>query len=145
MEHRLSPPLQSCLPRLCANSSFPTRDMTHPSRVGVGSSGCKLSGFCFCVFLAALHGMWDLSSLTREEPAPPEMEVQSLSHWTAREVPGCKLESPVESINLLRPRPLLRPIKPEPLGARSRRWYLEKLFQVIPLHRRAWELLLQGG
>ena len=33
------------------------------------------------------HGMWDLSSLTRDEPAPPAVEAQSLNHWTAREVP----------------------------------------------------------
>jgi len=30
--------------------------------------------------------MWCLHSLTRE-PAPPALEVLSLNHWTAREVP----------------------------------------------------------
>ena len=31
-----------------------------------------------------LCGMWDLSSLTRREPVPLEMEEQSLTHWTTR-------------------------------------------------------------
>ena len=30
--------------------------------------------------------MWDLSSLTRGQAEPPEVEVQSLNHWTTREV-----------------------------------------------------------
>ena len=30
--------------------------------------------------------MWDLSSLTRDQIHTPEVEVQSLNHWTAREV-----------------------------------------------------------
>ena len=30
--------------------------------------------------------MWDLSSPTRMEPAPPALEAWSLNHWTAREV-----------------------------------------------------------
>ena len=31
-------------------------------------------------------GMWDLSSLTRDQTRPPALEAQSLNHWTAREV-----------------------------------------------------------
>ena len=34
------------------------------------------------------HGLWDLSSWTRGEPIPPEVEAQSLNHWTGREVPS---------------------------------------------------------
>ena len=33
-----------------------------------------------------LHSIQDLSSLTRDQPMPPAAEVQSLNHWTAREV-----------------------------------------------------------
>ena len=32
-------------------------------------------------------GMWDLSSLTRNQTYAPAVEVQSLNHWTTREVP----------------------------------------------------------
>ena len=35
-----------------------------------------------------LCGMWDLSSLTRREPVPLEMEEQSLTHWTTRKAPN---------------------------------------------------------
>ena len=41
--------------------------------------------FFFFLFLAALRGMQDLSSLTRDKPVPPSVEAQSLNHWTARE------------------------------------------------------------
>ena len=42
----------------------------------------------FYVFiLARPWGMWDLSSLTRDKPVAPALEVQSLNHWTVREVP----------------------------------------------------------
>ena len=34
-----------------------------------------------------LHGIQDLTSQTRDQPMPPAVKVQSLSHWTAREVP----------------------------------------------------------
>ena len=34
-------------------------------------------------------GMWDLSSLTREDkPMLPAVEVQILKHWTTRKAPG---------------------------------------------------------
>ena len=39
------------------------------------------------VFFAAPHGMWDLSSLTRDQTHAPKVEAQSLNHWTTREVP----------------------------------------------------------
>ena len=35
--------------------------------------------------------MWHLSSLTRVEPMPPALEVQSLNHQTSREVPENKI------------------------------------------------------
>ena len=39
------------------------------------------------IFLAALHGTWDLSSPTRHwTHAKPALEVGSLNHWTAREI-----------------------------------------------------------
>ena len=31
--------------------------------------------------------MWDLCSLTRDQPLPPVSAVRSLHHWTTREVP----------------------------------------------------------
>ena len=34
-----------------------------------------------------LHGMWDLSSLTRVKPMPPALEAWSLNLWTTWEVP----------------------------------------------------------
>ena len=39
------------------------------------------------VFLALLHGMWGLSSLTRIKPVPRPVEAQSPNHWTARKFP----------------------------------------------------------
>ena len=38
-------------------------------------------------FLAAPHGLWDLSSQPGIEPVPPAVEAQSPNHWTAREFP----------------------------------------------------------
>ena len=38
-------------------------------------------------FLALLHGMWGLSSLTRIKPVLPPVEAQSPNHWTARKFP----------------------------------------------------------
>ena len=34
-----------------------------------------------------LHGRWDLIPQPGIEPLPPALELQSLNHWTAREVP----------------------------------------------------------
>ena len=44
----------------------------------------------FVLFLAAPHGLRDLSSLTRGpgiEPMPPAVEARSPNHWSAREFP----------------------------------------------------------
>ena len=43
--------------------------------------------FVFWVFLAAPCSMWDLSSWIRDRTRSPALKVQSLNHWTAREVP----------------------------------------------------------
>ena len=42
----------------------------------------------FVCFLATLHGMWDLSSLTRDQSYNPALAAQSPNHWTAKEVPA---------------------------------------------------------
>ena len=47
----------------------------------------KLSVFCG-FFLAMQPRLWDLSSLTRDWPHAPEVEVWRPNHWTAREVPN---------------------------------------------------------
>lgn len=39
------------------------------------------------LFLATLHGMWDLSSPSRDQLLPHEVAAQCLNQWTAREVP----------------------------------------------------------
>ena len=52
---------------------------------------CMLSHFScvqlFGILLWPLHSMWDLCSLTRDRTIPLPLEVQNLSHWTAREIP----------------------------------------------------------
>ena len=40
----------------------------------------------FCFGHATWHGMWDLSSLARDQTWAPVVEAQSLNHWTSREV-----------------------------------------------------------
>ena len=40
----------------------------------------SFTSFFFFFFLAMLLGMWDLSSLTRDQPVPPALEVQNLNH-----------------------------------------------------------------
>ena len=46
--------------------------------------------YLFIYFVAVLHGMWDLSRLTRDpsgiQSVPPAVEAQSLNHWATREV-----------------------------------------------------------
>ena len=39
------------------------------------------------IIFAAPCGMWDLSSPIRDRTRPPAVEVWSLNHWTARQVP----------------------------------------------------------
>ena len=46
--------------------------------------------FIYLYFLAAPRSTWDLSSPTRDQTHAPAWEVQSLNHWTAREVPTFK-------------------------------------------------------
>ena len=50
-----------------------------------GSRACRLSRCSVWVQLP--HGMWDLSSLTRNRTCVPCIERQILNHWTTREVP----------------------------------------------------------
>ena len=42
----------------------------------------------FSFFLAPLHSLWDLSSLTREWTWAPAMRTSSPNHWIAREFPS---------------------------------------------------------
>ena len=46
-----------------------------------------LNGQMIFLFLATLHGLWDLSSLTRDQS---QALAVSPNHWTARELPGAK-------------------------------------------------------
>ena len=41
----------------------------------------------FYVLVFWLQGMWDLSSLTRDQTHTPCIGRRSLNHWTIREVP----------------------------------------------------------
>ena len=43
--------------------------------------------FFFFFFLAALHSMWDLSSLTRGQIHTPCIGSTQFNHWTTREIP----------------------------------------------------------
>ena len=36
------------------------------------------------LFFTMLHGLWDLSSLTKDRTCVPAVEVLSLHHWTTR-------------------------------------------------------------
>ena len=38
-------------------------------------------------FLAIWHGLWDLVPWPGIKPMPPALDVWSLNHWTAREIP----------------------------------------------------------
>ena len=44
-------------------------------------------------FLAMPHGLWDLSSPTRDRTRAPSSEAPSPNHWTAREIPDFYLKS----------------------------------------------------
>ena len=52
------------------------------------SMSCSFSGFCLFIFLAAPHGMWDLSFPTRDGTCTLVLGVWGLRHWTTREAPG---------------------------------------------------------
>ena len=43
-------------------------------------------------FFATPHGMWDLSSLTRDCDHTTSIRRQSLNHWTTREIPNGSLQ-----------------------------------------------------
>ena len=52
------------------------------------STGVANSVLVFLFVLFWSHrGMWDLSPRPGIEPTSPALEVQSLNHWTTREVP----------------------------------------------------------
>ena len=64
------------------------------------STGCKfqivvvsISVFYFILFLAALHGLQDLSSPTRDWTWALAVKVPSPNHWTAREFPQFYFQS----------------------------------------------------
>ena len=50
-------------------------------------SNKKMLMFLFCFLLALLHGMRDLTSLTRDQTLPLAVDTRSPNHWTAREFP----------------------------------------------------------
>ena len=52
-------------------------------------------------FLAKPRGMWDLSSLSRDQTCASALEVWSLKHWTTREVPPWPTLSQSHSIKVL--------------------------------------------
>ena len=56
-------------------------------------------------FLALLHGMWDLNSLTGIEPTSPAKEswtAWTLDHWTTREAPTYHFLEEVEALSYVR-------------------------------------------
>ena len=65
-----------------------------------GQADCGGTGLCtkglgptqilFFIFLAMPHGLWDLSSPTRDRTQAPAVKVLSPNHWTAREFPPLK-------------------------------------------------------
>ena len=65
-------------------SSLQNSETTH-LHVSMSTHLCEFSWHFF--FFISLHNMWDLSSLTRDWTCAPAAEVQSLNHWTSREVP----------------------------------------------------------
>ena len=79
--------------RTCEHVRFKSRqDWSQLLEVRVvapsGEVGGKGAGGGFLFFLAAPCGMWDLSSIARDQTLSLALEVQSLSRWPAREVPG---------------------------------------------------------
>ena len=56
------------------------------------STSAKMFGFSNCVMQTYLpHGMWDLSSLTRDQTCIPCIGRQIPHHWTTRKVPSVDL------------------------------------------------------
>ena len=50
----------------------------------------------FHVLVVWLQGMWDLSSLTRDQTCTPCIGRQTLNHWTMREVPSLLYFEPIK-------------------------------------------------
>ena len=57
-------------------------------KMGPVTESFTLGGSQFFLFWAALQGMWDLISLTRDGNHIPSSGRWSLNHWTTRKVPG---------------------------------------------------------
>lgn len=61
-------------------------------RTGIQQTICYVYSYSLFSFLAALSGMWDLSSLTRDlAHTPCNREAWSLNHWTSKKSPDCWL------------------------------------------------------
>ena len=60
---------------------------------GIAGSSIFVAAFRFfnCDMRTLSCSIWDLVSWSRMEPGPPPLGVQSLSHWTTREVPNTLL------------------------------------------------------
>ena len=68
----------------------PLKTINHtnvPSTAFLYRSAYLKTDLFFFFFFATPHGMWDLSSLNRDQVRAPCIGRQSLNHWTAREVP----------------------------------------------------------
>ena len=71
-------------------SDFLSKDWLFYAPLTMGLLSALALGFlfvCFC-FLAALHSLWDLSSLTRDRTHTTAVKAWSPNHWTAREFPS---------------------------------------------------------
>ena len=55
----------------------------------------RIYSYSFFNLLATPHGLRELGSQAGVKPASPALEMQSLSHWTAREAPAkaCELDA----------------------------------------------------
>ena len=73
----LEPALPSTISQVC-ESNF--------ARLDVGLMITDMQPlFDLYIYLAMVHGLQDLSSLTGTEPSPLAVKAQSLNHWTASE------------------------------------------------------------
>ena len=66
--------------------SFWTYEVQRDCIARLRSQSCVVVVVVFNWFLAAPHGMWDLSYLTRDQTCSPCSGTQNLNHWTAREI-----------------------------------------------------------
>ena len=80
-------------------------DSVYLFRVFDHSFGCAVSQVQHVrpLLHPAISQLWRVgsSSLTRDPTQAPALEVQSLSHWTSREVPGLSLDNPSFVVNIL--------------------------------------------